>query len=125
MFGPDLQAFLPAFVTALMLFLHGLLNGTLFGEYSSLVWAGLRAIVAIFTFIAARAVRHSPDRYLVWMTLALGLWLGLKVADDLFFLGQSTKLNAYFLISNTLWCAVLLGLARMANRERTWRKGTS
>jgi len=118
-FGIDLHTFF----LALMLFVHELLNGALFGEYSGLVWAGVRGIVAIFTFIAARAVRHSPDRYLVWATLALGFWLGIKVADDLFFLGQGTKLNAYFLISNSLWCAVLLGLARMAKRERAQNKG--
>ncbi|MGY2892735.1 hypothetical protein [Deinococcus sp. UYEF24] len=119
MFGTDLHAFIPT----LMLFLHGLLNGTLFGEYSNLVWAGVRGTVAVFTFITARAVRDSPDRYLVWVTIALGSWLGLKVADDLFFISQGTKLNPYFLVSNMLWCAALVGMARMANRERVWRKG--
>lgn len=103
--------------------LHSFLNQVLFGPDSDLAWAAVRALSGICSLIAAHAVWHSPGRFLAWATLFLGAWLGLKVADDLAHAGAGPKLTIYFMMANLAWCTILIGLARMANRERVWLRG--
>ena len=98
--------------------LHNFFAQVLFGPDSDLGWAAVRAVTALCSLFAARAVRHSPDRFLAWATVILGAWVGLKVADDLTHRGAGPNLTLYFMISNLMWSAILIGLARMANRER-------
>jgi hypothetical protein len=98
--------------------LHYFLSQVLFGADSDLGWSGVRAVTGICSLIAARAVFHSPDRFLTWATLFLAVWLGLKVADDLTHRSHGGQLTTYFLAANLAWSVILIGLARMANREQ-------
>ena len=98
--------------------LHSFLGAVLFGAYSDLAWSAVRAITAVCSFNAGWAVRRSPDRFLIWATLLLGAWVSLKVVDDLTHHGKGPALTPYFMVSNILWSFVLIGLARMAYRER-------
>ena len=100
--------------------LHNFLNQVLFGADSDLAWAAVRAVTALCSLFAARAVRRSPDRFLAWATVGLGSWVGLKVADDLAHRGVGPNLTLYFMVANLMWSAILIGLARMANRERLY-----
>lgn len=102
--------------------LHLFLNQILFGSDSDLAWAGVRALTAVCSIIAAFAVRYSRDRFLAWVTLGLGGWVLLKVADDLTHTG-GPRLTLYFMVSNLLWSAILIGLARMAMREQQYLRG--
>ena len=98
--------------------LHSFINHVLFGPDSDLAWAGVRAVTALCSLFAAWAVRYSTDRYLTWAACALGLWLALKVGDDLAHIGKGPALTVYFAVSNFLWWCILLGVSRMAKRER-------
>ena len=98
--------------------LHAFFAQVIFGPDSDLAWAGVRAITAICSLIAARAVRRSPDRFLAWATLFLGGWIGLKVADDLTHRSIGPLLSTYFMMANVAWSVILIGLSRMANREQ-------
>ena len=97
---------------------HHLLNAPLLGLYSAYGWDAVRALTVICSWAAGWAARRSRDRFLVWSTLGLGLWISVKISDDFAYPASVLSLTPYFAISNLLWCAVLIGLARMANRER-------
>jgi hypothetical protein len=104
-----------------MTVLHSFLGTAIGGADGDLWWAAVRALTGVCSLIAAWAVRYSVDRYLAWVTVALGAWLLIKVSDDVHssLSGQSgPTLNLYFLVSNLIWCFILIGLARMAIRER-------
>jgi hypothetical protein len=104
-----------------MMTLHNILGAAIGGGDGDLWWAAIRALTGVCSLIAAWAVRYSVDRYLAWVAVALGAWLLLKVSDDIHssLSGQAgPTLNLYFMVSNLIWCFILIGLARMAMRER-------
>ncbi len=104
-----------------MTFLHNFLGTVIGGADGDMWWAAVRALTGVCSLIAAWAVRLSVDRYLAWVTVALGAWLLLKVSDDIHssLSGEAgPTLNLYFMVSNVIWCFILIGLARMAMRER-------
>ena len=98
--------------------MHSFINHVVGGADGDLAWAGVRAITSLCSLFAAWAVRYSRDRYLIWAACGLGIWLILKVVDDLTRIGIGPALTVYFTISNLLWCSILIGLSRMAKRER-------
>lgn len=98
--------------------LHHFLNLVLFSPDSDLAWAGLRALTALAGLFTALALRRSPNWLLKWAALGLGTWVFIKVLDDVTFRNPASNLTVYFMVSNLLWIAVLIGTARRANYDR-------
>lgn len=98
--------------------LHHVLNLVLFSPNSDLAWAAVRAVTAIASINAAWALRYHSRFPVFWAVLFLGVWIGLKVLDDITHPGVGPQLTLYFALSNLAWVIVLVALSRIAQRNR-------
>ncbi len=91
--------------------LHAFLNFPLFGEYSDLAWAAVRAVTGLTSLFVAWNMRGQRDK-LRWLLMALGGWIALKVFDDVAHPSVGPQLTVYFAFSNLLWTLILLQKSR-------------
>ena len=99
--------------------LHNILSQPMFGTNTDLAWSVIRALTMVSAgLLAWNSWRSSRSMQLVAVfAVALSLWLGLKIIDDIFGPGAQ-KLNVYFFGANLLWCGLLISWSQRINRER-------